>query len=394
MTQNRPNGRTFRHEHHENRVAYLSREKNRHGNECLFVRRHGKRVRIREPENTPAFAKSYSDALDALEKPFEANERARKEAAKAGTMGWLATRYFAECEEYKGLYEKSRNARRSCIEDCLQEPRKPDTPKDLMRDCPVSQFSAAHVKMLRDRKAKQPGSANNRRKHLSAMCAWAVDEKLMPTNYVRDVKMAAKKKGGGFYTWTVEDVAQFEARYQVGTMARLALALLLFTGSRRQDMVTFGKQHVKNGWLRFVPKKNLYKRNTMSQKPWLPKLDTIVKATPCGELTFLVNSYGVGFTANGFGNWFRERCDEAGLFRCTAHGLRKAGATIAAENGATASQLMAIFDWATISQAEVYTKAADQKRMAGEAMGLLIERSENEPLSHPSVAPLQVSENK
>jgi hypothetical protein len=44
---------------------------------------------------------------------------------------------------------------------------------------------------------------------------------------------------------------------------------------------------------------------------------------------------------------------------------------------------MAIFDWETISQAEVYTKAANKKRMAGEAMGLLIERSENEPLSHP-----------
>jgi integrase len=249
-------------------LPYLSREKNRHGTECLFARRHGKRIRIREPENTPAFAKAYSDALDALEKPFEVAERARKEAAKAGTMGWLATRYFAECEEYKGLYEKSRSARGSCIEDCLKEPLKPGS-TDLIRDCPVSQFSAAHVKMLRDRKAKQPGAANNRRKHLSAMCAWAVDEKLMPTNYVRDVKMVAKKKGGGFYTWTVEDVAQFEEHHPVGTMPRLALALLLFTGSRRQDMVTFGKQHVKNGWLRFVPKKTLYKRNTMSQKPWL-----------------------------------------------------------------------------------------------------------------------------
>jgi hypothetical protein len=72
-------------------------------------------------------------------------------------------------------------------------------------------------------KAKQPGAANNRRKHLSAMCSWAVDERLMPTNYVRDVKMAAKKVGGGFYTWTVEDVAQFEERHPVGTMARLAL---------------------------------------------------------------------------------------------------------------------------------------------------------------------------
>jgi hypothetical protein len=41
----------------------------------------------------------------------------------------------------------------------------------------------------------------------------------------------------------------------------------------------------------------------------------------------------------------------------TAHGLRKAGATIAAENGATVHQLMAIYDWSTPNQAEVYTRA-------------------------------------
>lgn len=91
------------------------------------------------------------------------------------------------------------------------------------------------------------GAANNRRKHLSALCAWAVEQGLMKTNFVRDVKMTPKKKGGGFYTWTVDDVRQFEERHPIGTMPRLALALLLFTGSRRQDMVTFGKQHVRNG---------------------------------------------------------------------------------------------------------------------------------------------------
>ena len=73
--------------------------------------------------------------------------------------------------------------------------------------------------------------------------------------------------------------------------------------------------------------------------------------------------------ANGFGGWFRDRCNEAGLPQCTAHGLKKAGATLAAENGATTSQLMAMFDWTTISQAEVYTRAAEQKRLAGEGMG-------------------------
>jgi integrase len=371
-------------------LPYLSAEKNRHGKDVLFVRRHGKRIRILEPEGSPAFAKEYSDALDALEKPLEAEERALLAAAKAGTMGGLAARYFVECEEFKNLYEKSRQARRSCIEGCLQEPLKPGSQK-LIRDCPVSQFSAAHVKMLRDRKAGQPGAANNRRKHLSAMCSWAVEEKLMPVNHVRDIKMAPKKRRGGFHTWTVEEVAQFEKHFPIGTMPRLALALLLFTGSRRQDMVTFGKQHVKDGWLRFVPKKTLYKRSDLSQKPVLPVLADIIAATPCGELTFLVHSRGIGFTANGFGNKMRE--DEAGLPQCTAHGLKKAGATMAAENGATAFQLMAIFDWTTISQAEVYTKAASQKRMAGEAMGLLVEQPVNKPLSHPVVAPLQVSEN-
>ena len=47
-----------------------------------------------------------------------------------------------------------------------------------------------------------------------------------------------------------EDVEQFLAYHGVGTKARLALALLLFTGARRQDMVTFGKQHVRNDWIR------------------------------------------------------------------------------------------------------------------------------------------------
>jgi len=48
---------------------------------------------------------------------------------------------------------------------------------------------------------------------------------------------------------------------------------------------------------------------------------------------------------------------------CTAHGVRKAGATVAAENGATAHQLMAMFGWDTLKQAEVYTKAANQRRV-------------------------------
>jgi integrase len=87
--------------------------------------------------------------------------------------------------------------------------------------------------------------------------------------------------------------------------------------------------------------------------------------------TSLVTEHDRPLTAAGFGNWFRDRCDEAGLKWLSAHGMRKAAATRAAERAATAHQLMAIFGWRTIKQAEVYTRAAERKRLAGAAMHLL-----------------------
>lgn len=68
-----------------------------------------------------------------------------------------------------------------------------------------------------------------------------------------------------------------------------------------------------------------------------------------GDLTFLVTSKGTPYTIWGFGNWFRDRCVEAGV-PGRAHGLRKAGAATAAENGATTKQLMAIFGWLTLER--------------------------------------------
>lgn len=56
---------------------------------------------------------------------------------------------------------------------------------------------------------------------------------------------------------------------------------------------------------------------------------------------------------------------------CTSHGLRKAGAAIAAEDGATVHELMSIFGWLTPKEAERYTRAAAQKKMTGRAMTML-----------------------
>ena len=90
---------------------------------------------------------------------------------------------------------------------------------------------------------------------------------------------------------------------------------------------------------------------------------------------FLKTSSGQPFkSAASFGNWFRDRCDEAGLPKgLSAHGLRKATARRLAELGCSAHQIASITGHATLSEVQRYTQAADKKRLAHEAMKKLIE---------------------
>ena len=103
----------------------------------------------------------------------------------------------------------------------------------------------------------------------------------------------------------------------------------------------------------------------------------------------MVTEFGKPFSAKGFGSKFRAWCDEAKLPHCTAHGLHKAGAVIAAENGATPHQLMAIFGWRTLKEAERYTRAAQQKKIATGAMNYWrLEEASTNVANHFEVANL------
>ena len=393
-------------------LPFLSRETDRHGNPRLYVRRNGKRIRIRVKERTPEFAKAYSAAVDQLGDPPSKRGRGTELVMPGwpkGTLGWLAIQYFASKGEggFLDLDKDSRRARRNSLEnDCFRVPRT-DTDPDPMGNCPLKYLSAQKIKRMIEA-VDGKGARANRRKHLSALCSWGVENHHLPSNPVRDIRAGRQVKGAGYYTWLIPDVQQFLQHHSGDTnkarKARLALGLLLFAGTRRQDMVTLGKQHcrgpkpdVLGDWIRYIPKKTIKVRREVSQKPLLPVLKQLImdSADVLGDMTFLVTEYGKPFSEAGFGNWFRDRCDEAGLKQCTAHGLKKAGATIAAENGATTRQLMAMFDWDSPKMAEVYTRAAEQKRLAGEAMFLItLERPENEDcrtVEPGAVAPAKIT---
>jgi integrase len=261
------------------------------------------------------------------------------------------------------------HVRRQTLEATFKEPIAPGSSK-LFCDFPLLRMTADAIEVLRDRKIHTPEAANARVKAMRQVFKFGTKKKLAPANPARDVEYF-KSGSTGFHTWTLDEVKHYEERHPVGSKARLAFALLLFTGQRRSDIIRFGKQHAKGGKLTFTQHKGRNRKPKRLTLPILPALQRIIDGTACGDLTFLVNDWGRPFTDAGFGNKFRDWCDLAGLKHCAAHGLRKAGATIAANNGATSRQLMAIFGWDTLKEAERYTRGADQQRLAESAMHLL-----------------------
>jgi integrase len=366
-------------------LPFLSSEPDRHGNDRLYARRNGRRIRLREKPGTEKFAKAYAQALEALAAPAPADERPSPIKAIKGTLGWLAAKYYAS-DEFTSLDPDSQATRRRVIDACLDEPHSEDD-ADPMRNCPLTFLTSKKIKRLRDLKALKglPGAANNRRKYLSAMFGWAIEAEHMKSNPARDVRRK-KYATNGFYTWSLSDLTAFENRHPVGSKARLALSLLLFLGVRKGDVVTLGPKMLHDAFrdplvptdpdavkrvIKFVPRKTRYQRLIESEKPVLPVLESIIAASPCGAETFIETDFGKPFTAKGFGNKMREWCDEAGLPLCSSHGLRKIGATLCAEKGATDHQMMAIFDWSTPQQAAIYTRAALRRRLAASSMHML-----------------------
>lgn len=354
------------------RPKYVVIDRDRHGKTRLYFRRVGQaKVLLSAPMGSDAFWADYAAALAGKPIPSKVAEASAAKAGatiEPGTLAWLIAQYRRSAE-FKRLDPQTQKTRTGIFESICREPIMPNSPV-LFGAFPLDELTSKAVKVLRDRKAELPEAANNRLKALSSMVKWAIGEDHISFNPVRDVPRF-RTGSDGHHTWTEEEIAQFAARHPLGTKAHLALALLCYTGQRGSDVCQLGRQHEKGDLLVFTQHKNRNRKPVRLNLPVLPALRRVLDASPVGEEAFLVSEYGRPFTIKGFGNWFRDRCDEAGLGHCSAHGLRKAAAVVAAEAGATPHQLMSIFGWATLEQPERYTKAARQKLLAGQSMHLL-----------------------
>jgi len=92
------------------------------------------------------------------------------------------------------------------------------------------------------------------------------------------------------------------------------------------------------------------KTDTPMLIPIAPELVEALALVPKTNLTFVLNESGAPYSKQGFSNWMRGRCDEAGLPQCTPHGLRKLTATRLAELGCSEREIMAITGHKSVSE--------------------------------------------
>lgn len=369
------------------KYRYIYEDVDRHGNvRIYFWRGKGHRkLRLREKVGSPEFHRAYQAAIAAGGGIDHVSE-AKPKPPTLNTFRWLCVKFF-KSTDFKLLDPKTQHVRKQVLEHTWDEPIAPGV-SEKFGDFPLSRMTGKAVRVLRNRKAQFPEAANVRIKAVRRVFTWAIENEVgnITSNPARDVAYI-RNASRGYHTWTVAEVEQYERVHAIGTKARLALALLLYTGTRRSDVVRLGRQHVRAGWITFTAQKNVNRNPVTIEVPMLPVLQSIIEASPTGDLTYLMTDHGQPFTPAGFGGWFREKCDKAELKHCTAHGLRKAGASIAAENGASPHQLMAIFGWLTLKEAERYTQAARRRRMARSGMGFLLRKETEEEQIFPTSEP-------
>lgn len=345
----------------------------RYGQERIYYREPGKKkVRLRGPIGEADFWKDYADARNGVLKPRE-TPVSKTAMPPAGTFNRLCVEYY-QSSDFRGLTLDTRSRRRQTL----------DSIREVAGDLPAAKIQGKHIRKWRDARASQPHSANALVKAFRQLFKFGVEYGHVRTNPAREVSII-RDGSRGYHTWTADELAQYEDFWPTGTQQRLAYDLMLYTGVRRSDACQLGRQHIRDGRLVFTPQKGKTRGGRELSIPIHPNLAESIRATKIGDFTFLITAHGRPWGATGapdgvrikhraasFGNRFKDWCVEAGLPRCTAHGLRKVAVVRLLEAGCTPHEAAAVTGHESMRVLEIYARERNRAALADSAMQKLI----------------------
>lgn len=327
----------------------------RHGKERCRFRRRGLSIYLPHPS-----AKGYRAAYDEAKAKSEGTVPLGSRF-KPGTVNDLLPRFYAS-PKFKRGGDQWRQTRRQVLEAF----------RDEFGDDPVTAFRPKDIdRIIADKIDKVDGkggthAAKRLREQLELLFSFAVRQEWIATNPVEQSEGVDHRRVG-FYAWAESDIARYRGRWPLGTKQRLALELMLWTGARRGDARLLPPP--KGGRIKGMAGKT----GKAFDLPVAGPLAAAIAAMPAvGLTTLLVTEYGKPFSAAGFGQWFKDQCMKAGLPRCTAHGLRKALARRAAEQGVQQQGIKALGQWSGDREVATYVAGANEKRLAESALEAVI----------------------
>jgi len=313
-----------------------------------YFRRAGyPRIRLPGVVGSTEFMEAYQAALNATALPIGRDKR-----SKPGSVSAAIAAYFQSAAFTRGFRASTQAKHRASLERVLRVP---------YGDKPLASLPRKFIVALTDK--MPPHSARNFLKAMRPFMTYCVDHEWIAADPTLGVRIKLPKSDG-HHTWSEEEILQFETFHPIGSKARLALALGLYTMQRRGDVIRMGRQHLRDGWLHVKQEKT---GKPLELPIYLTELPMVLEATATGDLTFLVTKSGKSYGANDFSEQFRAWCDSAGLPHCSFHGLRKSGCCRLANLGCGAPEIAA-WSGQSLREVERYTKAADQARLARNAL--------------------------
>lgn len=344
------------------RFPFTMYDYDRHGRKRWYVRlvvdgKNQKR-RIRSKEGSEAWVVEYQTILTEMKEAKR--PKSRNPYVSIYSLAWLINQYLTS-PQFKEAKPATQTQRRSILLRISKE--------SGHRDCRTLTKEA--VQTGRDKRSATPGAANNMLKAMKALYKWGMEMGHVTHNPVEGVKRLRMGESS-WKPWTFEQREQFKANHPLGTTARTAFHLAFDGGLRRSDVVRVGRQHRDETHLRIKQQKT----GKVVAFMVTPDLAEALDSAPGDGILYIQTAYGRPFSTKGFGAAVRRWVKAAGLPpELTLHGLRKADGVRMAEAGATENEIAAKLGHSDTRSASIYTKGANQQRLADAAIRRYVEQS-------------------
>lgn len=342
--------------------------KDRHGKERWRYRRGKRQTKLEGQPGDAQFEWSYNDAVAG--RKYEPRPHAVVQGLIKPRSFEDAWRRYKKYDDWRIAAESTRN-KNEHLADLFLNSEIEDGTGIYWRMATVSDLRRRHIKQLLAKHGETPHKAKHMLTTIRKMILVALDEDWI--EYDPSARMGWRPAYAGWSAWSPEQIRQFVKRWPAGTTPHLVFSIALWLGNRRSDIVKlkweqrgvrkvmvgdeirlvrgFEVEQVKGGKVLFLPE--------------APFLTEALEKTERRGPTVVVTKYGLPFSEKSLTGRMSDWRQAAGLPKgLTLHGLRKTLGKMMAEGGASTRQLMDVLGHDNIKHAELYSRDANQVRMA------------------------------